>query len=334
MATQNQDRLRTHFASAPDNTHAARWDDLWKEGTFIPWDRGYANPALIDLLSHRTSPPTSSDPNPTPASPQPGSANLTGIELPAAVGKDGKRRRVLIPGCGKGYDVVLFASHGYDAYGLEVSAHAAEAARKYIEEVRGDGEASKGPLEGEYSTAGKSHSHGSGTAKIILGDYFSDEWFTEVQGWKDGEGFDVVYDNTVSLERCFSSYLRSETYVGTVPLCSSADAPPSMGCSNCLTAPTCQRRQRQRRSHLSRVPYAQARRISRSPMVPPSHRPCRTAEAARTGCLVQRRRSCSSYRPARVQGRTRPSGTLHTEANTRRRCRQWRSPRQREHLAS
>lgn len=36
MASQNQDRLRTHFSSVPDTAHSDRWDDLWKEANVRP----------------------------------------------------------------------------------------------------------------------------------------------------------------------------------------------------------------------------------------------------------------------------------------------------------
>ena len=202
MASQNQDRLRTHFAGAPEFAHNNRWDDLWKEGTFLPWDRGYANPALIDLLQHPDNPPTSPNTNPTPGTPPP-NASLGDLYLPSAIKSDKTRRRVLIPGCGKGYDVALFAAHGYDAYGLEVSSHAADAAKQYIYEIakerKEENKDKEGPLEGEYSAALSRHEAGYGSMKILLGDYFSDEWLKEVEGWSDGEGFDIIYDNTVCL---------------------------------------------------------------------------------------------------------------------------------------
>ncbi|KAJ4372910.1 hypothetical protein N0V83_003201 [Neocucurbitaria cava] len=200
MASQNQDRLRTHFASAPESTHNDRWDDLWKEGTFLPWDRGHANPALIDLLQHPDSPPTSPNTNPTPGAPPLDSSSSCVRYLPSAVDSNKTRRRVLIPGCGKGYDIALFAAHGYDAYGLEVSSHAADAAKRYIsgivEGVEGEDKDWKGPLEGEYSAALSQHEAGCGSMEVLLGDYFSDEWLKDVEGWSEDEGFDIIYDNT------------------------------------------------------------------------------------------------------------------------------------------
>ncbi|KZM18894.1 Methyl halide transferase [Ascochyta rabiei] len=188
MATQNQDRLQSHFSSL-DATPAAQgsgWDSLWEASTFLPWDRGYANPALIDLLSSPSSPATSSDHNPTPGAPAAGS-KPSPVELPSPVSKDGKRAKVLVPGCGKGYDVALFSAYGYDAYGLEVSAHAAKAAEQYL------ANAGPGSLENEYSD--KDAGQGKGQAVCLVGDFFDDAWLKEAG--VDGQGgFDVIYDNT------------------------------------------------------------------------------------------------------------------------------------------
>lgn len=95
-----------------------------------------------------------------------------------------------MPGCGKGYDVALFAAYGYDAYGLEVSSHAADAARKYLEEP------GEGPLEGEYAVMDEKI--GRGAMRVVCGDYFKDGWLGDVEGWESDEGFDIIYDNTVS----------------------------------------------------------------------------------------------------------------------------------------
>lgn len=183
MATQNQDRLRSHFAALEPLEHASGWDALWAEGTFIPWDRGYANPALIDFLYSPSNPPTSPDPNPTPGAPKPNTVDGAGVQLPAGRGK--ARKKALVPGCGKGYDVVLLASYGFDAYGLEVSKNAAELANNYLDEP------GEGPLEGEYSV--KDAETGKGTMKCLLGDFFDNAWLKETGGDK----FDLIYDNTV-----------------------------------------------------------------------------------------------------------------------------------------
>jgi hypothetical protein len=184
MANQNQDRLRTHFSSLPPTSHPSGWDALWADGSFIPWDRGYANPALIDFLASPSSPPLSASANPTPGAPDVGTIDKVGggvTKLP--------KGKALVPGCGKGYDVALLASWGYDAYGLEISGHAAEAAREYLKQP------GEGPLEGENKV--KDEKVGRGVTKCLVGDFFDDAWRKESGGEK---GFDVIYDNTVGLD--------------------------------------------------------------------------------------------------------------------------------------
>lgn len=165
--TQKQDRLKAHFSHHAPATHGKRWDDLWSAGDFLPWDRGYANPALIDALAQRKD------------------------LLPAPRNAAGKRARALVPGCGKGYDIALFAAHGYDSYGLEVSENAVKVSEEYLKNP-GDG-----PLEGEYNIFDAAV--GRGTMQCLLGDFFDDAWLDGAGGL--GNGFDVVYDNTVSASR-------------------------------------------------------------------------------------------------------------------------------------
>ena len=104
--TQEQSRLKTFFDGQDVVTHPSRWDELWKAGDFIPWDRGNSNPALIDAL------------------------NLKPEWLGPSTKSDGSRKRALVPGCGRGYDLAVLAAHGYDAYGIEVSESAVKTDRK------------------------------------------------------------------------------------------------------------------------------------------------------------------------------------------------------------
>jgi hypothetical protein len=93
-----------------------------------------------------------------------------------------------VPGCGKGYDIALFAAHGYDSYGLEVSENAVKASEAYLKNP------GAGPLEGEYKVFDEAT--GRGSMVCLLGDFFDDAWLDTAGGL--GEGFDVIYDNTVS----------------------------------------------------------------------------------------------------------------------------------------
>jgi SAM-dependent methyltransferase len=155
-----RERLRQHFLH--DRT-PNRWDELWKDGTFLPWDRGVPNPALEDTL-----------------------VNTTLIGSPLR--QDGTRKRALVPGCGKGYDVHLLAAHGYDAFGLEVG-NAVEAARKFAGEVS---------QREEY--AAKDKTVGKGNVEFVEGDFYKGDWEKSVAG--DQSGFDIIYDYTVSGMPC------------------------------------------------------------------------------------------------------------------------------------
>jgi SAM-dependent methyltransferase len=188
MASQNQDKLRAHFQALPDASHGSGWDALWADASFLPWDRGNTNPALIDLLASQAAhcqPPVS--PNPNPSLGAPGAAVLGGLQIPGPIKPDGSRARVLIPGCGKGYDVALFAAHGYNAFGLEISEHAVQAAFAYLADI------GQGPLEGEYAVANAARGIDRGKMACFLGDFFTEEW----RQVDSDNGYDIIYDITV-----------------------------------------------------------------------------------------------------------------------------------------
>ena len=156
----DRERLRDHFAAS--NT-PSRWDDLWSTGTWLPWDRGTPNPALIDVLSTKS--------------------EFLGSALVTDQNGKTRRKRALVPGCGKGYDVFLFAAFGYDAFGLEGSKNAVKACEGF-----------RGEAEGKEEYKIRDAEAGRGEVNFVLGDFFSKEWEKET-----GEGgFDVIYDYTVS----------------------------------------------------------------------------------------------------------------------------------------
>lgn len=154
-------RLKATF-SIPPSEHGKGWDKLWQEGDFLPWDKGIPNPALVDLLSNRR--------------------DLIGSPVVEEGGFYGMRRkRALVPGCGRGYDVLLLASFGYDAYGLEISESAVQ---RCEEEKSANGS--------KYSV--KDETVGAGETKFIVGDFFADDWLKEVKG---AGNFELIYDYTV-----------------------------------------------------------------------------------------------------------------------------------------
>jgi hypothetical protein len=97
---------------------------------------------------------------------------------------DGKpqRKKALVPGCGRGVDVCLLESFGYDCVGLEYSAKAVEACEKYAQEN-----------EGTYLV--QDENIGKGSKVFVQGDFYKDDWLE-----KTGLGvkhFDLIYDYTV-----------------------------------------------------------------------------------------------------------------------------------------
>lgn len=155
-------RLLEHFPNGSSD-QPNRWSELWDKGDFLPWDRGLPNPALVDVLTERQ--------------------DLMGTCIKDTVGGKKERKKALVPGCGRGYDVLLLASFGYDAYGLEVS-------EKVVELCVGEKETNghKYPIFNEAS--------GPGSATFIIGDFFGDDWTKNIQG---GAEFDLIYDYTVSV---------------------------------------------------------------------------------------------------------------------------------------
>jgi hypothetical protein len=157
QVTDARTRLKAHFTGAALAAHPSKWDDLWKAG-FAPWDRGRPNPALVDLLSER------------------------GDLLPVKQG----RKKALVPGCGKGYDVLLLSSWGYDAYGLDVSQKALEGARQTEKEAEG---------QDIYKTK---EGVQKGDVTWLSGDFFKNEFLKNVEGEPN---FDLIYDYTVCLSK-------------------------------------------------------------------------------------------------------------------------------------
>jgi hypothetical protein len=87
-----------------------------------------------------------------------------------------------VPGCGRGYDVLVLSAFGYDAYGLDFSETAIKEAQAYEKEKSGD-EVYKARDPG-----------GKGKVHWVTADFFKDDFLKEC----DGDGtFDLLYDYTV-----------------------------------------------------------------------------------------------------------------------------------------
>lgn len=105
---------------------------------------------------------------------------------------------MLSQGCGKGYDVVMLALHGYDAYGLEVSTKAVATAQAYAASQLA------APSEYNFGDAQNQTKYAAGTpglVKFVVGDFFGMGWEVDCRPDDDGDGgsgFDLIYDYTVS----------------------------------------------------------------------------------------------------------------------------------------
>ncbi|KAM0747155.1 S-adenosyl-L-methionine-dependent methyltransferase [Meredithblackwellia eburnea MCA 4105] len=84
------------------------WEKMWQEQT-TPWDASGIQPALKDLVEN-------------------GWAKVGVDWSDLASGGEGK---ALVPGCGRGYDVLYLASKGFQAVGADISATAIAAAREH-----------------------------------------------------------------------------------------------------------------------------------------------------------------------------------------------------------
>ncbi|GAP84657.1 putative thiol methyltransferase [Rosellinia necatrix] len=151
------------FAGAASaEEHAARWSACW-DAEHTPWDRGGPSPALRDLL----------EANPGGAIPIDDDDGGGGGGGSAATTAR-RKKTALVPGCGRGHDVLLLAERGYDVWGLDVSPQALAAARAHAEGSR-------------PTNAGA----GAGAVAWLHGDFFAEDW-----GSGAPASFDLIFDYT------------------------------------------------------------------------------------------------------------------------------------------
>ncbi|KAL3477134.1 S-adenosyl-L-methionine-dependent methyltransferase [Aspergillus californicus] len=145
------------------NLHTG-WEELWAHGNSIslPWDKRKPNPTLEEVLTTKR-------------------ATVGGPFLETTDGGTPKRKKALVPGCGRGVDVLLLASFGYDAYGLDYSKSALEECKQEEEDA-----------EGRHLV--RDAEVGKGGVTWVQGDFFEDDWLTGL-GLGRNE-FDFIYDYT------------------------------------------------------------------------------------------------------------------------------------------
>ena len=176
-----RERLRQHFLNAEESDHPGKWNDLYRAG-FIPWDKGLPSAPLAEALALR---------------------DLISEPVVAASGTGKQRKRALVPGCGKGYDVLLLAAFGYDAYGLETSELALKGARETEEKHGGD----------EVYRV-RDESVGKGKVTWISGDFFKDDWAKSL-----GEGFDGTFDLLFDYTVCSKSKILTPKLISSNSFC-------------------------------------------------------------------------------------------------------------------
>lgn len=155
--------LSGHFEKYEGDRYVEGWADLWNKGDNLPWDKGAPNPALEETLIY-------------------GDKVLGSPIEQEGEGEQRRRKKALVPGCGRGYDVLLLASFGYDAYGLEVSAAALEACKQ--EEAKSE---EKYPVRNQEV--------GRGKVTWVRGDFFKDDWLEKLG--LELNSFHLIYDYTV-----------------------------------------------------------------------------------------------------------------------------------------
>lgn len=100
-------------------------------------------------------------------------------------------------GCGTGYDPVMLALHGFEAYGLEISRTAVSTAEEYAKKEM------ENPSPYNFSSGSMPSGLNPGPVKFVQGDFFSKE--LESNLGEPGTQFDLVYDYTVIAAKIFRS---------------------------------------------------------------------------------------------------------------------------------
>ncbi|KAH9203791.1 thiol methyltransferase [Leptodontidium sp. 2 PMI_412] len=162
-------RLINHFNGRHVSNQGSRWCALWQSNESDLWDRGKPSPPLIELVEKRG-------------------------DIIQSRSDNGRRKKALVPvrschGCGRGYDVVMLAQHGFDAYGLEISTDAIAAAEAYSTSEM------DAPSAYNFARAGRDSPGTAGGVTFLQGDFFQRDW--ELATPLEGDAkFDLIYDYT------------------------------------------------------------------------------------------------------------------------------------------
>ncbi|KAK5081279.1 hypothetical protein LTR05_008073 [Lithohypha guttulata] len=159
--------MRGNFGGKSGKEYHDGWEAMWQAGNFLPWDRMVPSPALADTLNNHSQ-----------------VIGTSKLVLP-----DGttRRKRALVPGCGRGVDVMLLQAYGYDVVGLEYSGTAVEACKTYARET-----------ENEELYKARDEKVGKGSKIYVQGDFYANDWLERAGLGEYGkEGvFELIYDYT------------------------------------------------------------------------------------------------------------------------------------------
>jgi hypothetical protein len=221
---------------SPIEEHGKQWSSLWDDGNFLPWDKLCASPALEDLMAQKDKldifkahakkralvPVSNNSPDScscyistTFSNPFPLSANHPSTSLPfpaTSTSLTVTNHAFISQGCGRGYDALLFAEHGYDTVGVEISGSAVREAKKWVSAQIEGGQVDKKSLA---------------SCEFILADFFEDEWL-KVLGIERG-CFDLVYDYAV---RPLLGFYIVLTDAVIVPRCYEPHHEEEVGCTH------------------------------------------------------------------------------------------------------
>lgn len=159
-ASEPRSELQKTFEGRPAAQHISGWDDLWKK-SLTPWDRAGPSQALRDAI-------LSQNQNLFGSPIKKLATTTTGQQQQQ---QQQQRKKALVPGCGRGYDVLSLASLGYDTFGLDGSENAILAARKLeAEEISCESDAYRlrDPLVGK------------GKVQFIIGDFFRNDFLAAI----------------------------------------------------------------------------------------------------------------------------------------------------------
>lgn len=159
-ASETRSELQKTFQGRPAAQHISGWDDLWKK-SLTPWDRAGPSQALRDAILSQNQNLFGS----------PIKKVATTTTTTTGPQQQQQRKKALVPGCGRGYDVLSLASLGYDTFGLDGSENAILAARKLeAEEISCESDAYRlgDPLVGK------------GKVQFLVGDFFHDDFLAAI----------------------------------------------------------------------------------------------------------------------------------------------------------